>query len=91
LRGIFCYDRGRNFGNYRQIASLREYLLISQTESRLEQFIRQDGGHWLLREAVGLEATLELPSLEVTVALAEVFANVEFTRSPIRASNPSGR
>jgi Uma2 family endonuclease len=82
------YDRGKKFKNYRQIPSLREYLLVSQKEPRIEQFIRQESGFWLLREAAGIEATLELPSLQITVALGEVFAKVEFTPVPIRPSSP---
>src|SRR6266446_9871640 len=30
------YDRGKKFEHYRQIPSLREYLLVSQTEPRIE-------------------------------------------------------
>lgn len=83
-----AYDRGKRFEHYRQIPSLREYLLVSQKEPRIEQFIRQESGFWLLREAAGLDATLELPSLKITLALAEVFAKVEFTPAPIRSATP---
>jgi len=38
-----------------------------------------------MNEAAGLEATLELRSLKITVALAEVFAKVKFVPTPIRA------
>ena len=79
-----AYDRGKKFENYRQIPSLKEYLLVSQKEPRLEQFIRREDGQWLLRETVGLDATLELSSLQITLALSEVFARVEFVPSPIR-------
>jgi Uma2 family endonuclease len=83
-----AYDRGKKFEHYRQIPSLREYLLVSQKEPRLEQFIRQESGDWLLHETAGLDATLTLPALEVTLALAEVFANVEFSPAPIRTTPP---
>ena len=83
-----AYDRGKKFEHYRQIPSLQEYLLVSQKEPRIEQFIRQESGFWLLREAAGLEATLELPSLKITLALAEVFAKVEFTPAAIRLHTP---
>ena len=73
-----AYDRGKKFEHYRQIPSLREYLLVSQIEPRIEQFIRQPNSEWLLREASGLNATLALPSLEITISLAEVFRNVKF-------------
>src|SRR5947199_6445650 len=46
-----AYDRGKKFEHYRQILSLKEYLLVSQKEARIEQFIRQANGRWLLNEA----------------------------------------
>jgi len=39
-----AYDRGKRFALYRQIPSLREYLLVSQHKPLVEQFIRQDNG-----------------------------------------------
>jgi Uma2 family endonuclease len=82
-------DRGKKFENYRQITSLLEYLLVSQNEARVELFARQMDGSWVLREAAGLEAKLELPSLQITLDLSEVFAGVEFVPVPIRPK-PSG-
>jgi len=82
------YDRGKKFENYRQIPSLREYLLVSQKEPRIEQFVQQPNGQWLLRDAAGLDATLALPSLEIDLFFAEVFAGVEFVPAPIRAQTP---
>ena len=83
-----AYDRGKKFEHYRQIPTLREYLLVSQTEPRVEQFLRQPDGHWLLSEAVGIEAQLELPSLRVTISLAEIFAKVNFAPFPMRPASP---
>jgi len=73
-----AYDRGAKFELYRQIPSLQEYLLASQRQPRIEQFIRRPGEEWLWREASGRDAKLVLPSLNITIALAEVFAKVEF-------------
>src|SRR5882724_2609793 len=79
-----AYDRGKKFENYRQIPSLREYLLVSQTEPRIELFTRQANGEWNLKEAVGLDAEIELPLLKITLRLAEVFAKVKFTPATLR-------
>jgi Uma2 family endonuclease len=82
-----AYDRGKKFEHYRQVPSLQEYLLISQREPRIEQFIRKPD-RWELREAAGLNAHLDLPSLSIALDLAEIFANVEFVPTPIRAATP---
>src|SRR3989442_11887466 len=85
------YDRGKKFEHYRQIPTLQEYLLVSQKEPRIEQFIRQADGRWLLNEAAGLEATLDLPSLRIPLPLAEVFAKVKFVPASIREASPRSR
>jgi Uma2 family endonuclease len=84
-----AYDRGKKFEHYRQIASLREYLLVSQDEPRIELFIRQPDGAWLMTEAVGLGSRLEVPSLGISIALAEVFAKVQFVPAPVRSVSPT--
>jgi Uma2 family endonuclease len=79
------YDRGRKFEHYRQIPTLREYLLVNQHEPRLELFIRQADDSWILRVAKGLEATLPFPGLGVAIRLADVYADVDFPRVPLHA------
>lgn len=79
-----AYDRGQKFLHYRQLPSLREYLLVSQHEPLLELFSRQDENLWALRQAVGLDAQLEVPTLGITLALAEIYAGVEFPPQPLR-------
>lgn len=73
------YDRVRKFEHYRALDSLREYLLVSQAEPRIEQFVRQeDGKTWLFSEETGLAATLTLPSIQCQLGLAEVYSRVRF-------------
>jgi Uma2 family endonuclease len=83
-----AYDRGRKFEHYRQIPTLQEYLLVSQTEPRIEQFMRQANGRWLLNETAGMDKKLELPALKITIALSEIFAKVNFVPGPIRPASP---
>ena len=82
------YDRGTKFEHYRQIPTLQEYLLVSQKAPRIEQFIRQADGDWLLKQAAGMEKGLELPSLGIVISLAKVFAQVSFLPAPIRPPAP---
>ena len=81
-----AYDRGKKFENYRQIPTCREYLLVSQKEPRIEQFIRQPNGEWTLKEAAGMGAEIKLPSLGIVLQLSEVFAKVQFAPARLRTS-----
>ena len=67
------YDRGAKFTHYRSLVTLREYLLMSQTEYRVEHYARQPGNHWLLTEYQDLDDRIDLASLDVHLHLAEVY------------------
>ena len=71
-----AYDRGRKSEQYRQIPSLREYLLISQKERHIESMVRGEK-EWTLHEASGPNGTIELPSLGVTLSLSEIYLKVD--------------
>ena len=71
-------DRGEKFIRYQQIETLRSYLLVSQTEPRVELFERGENGHWDYSMVAGLENTIAIPPLGVTLALSEVYDQVEF-------------
>lgn len=68
----------RKFAHYRQIPSLREYLVVSQDEAKIEQHQRTGNNLWLLREVTGIDQTLHLASLNLDLALSEVYAKVTF-------------
>ncbi len=72
-----AYDRGRKFAWYRQIPSLRDYLLVSQREARVDHYTRTDDGAWLLRAADGLDAVLHLQALDCELPLREIYAKVD--------------
>lgn len=72
------YDRGDKFAQYRNIASLREYVLVSQNQPRIEVFTRQCEGSWLMRVVDDMAACVALESVGVTLNLADVYARVEF-------------
>ena len=86
-----AYDRGQKFALYRQIPSLREYLLVNQHEPLVEQYVRQDGGQWLLNAVAGLENKLSLPSVGITIEMAYVYTDVRFKPGPWRHEMPDNR
>jgi Uma2 family endonuclease len=73
-----AYDRGKKFEQYRQIASLREYVLVAQDEPLIERFQREGEGRWVLTSIAGMTGVIRLDSLEVELPLAEVYDKVNF-------------
>jgi Uma2 family endonuclease len=71
------YDRGSKFAHYRKIPSLVEYVLVSQRQYRIEQYVRQSDGPWLRSEVCGLKSKLELPSIQCSIELAEIYERIE--------------
>lgn len=81
------YDRGGKFAHYQTIESLAEYVLISQTQPRIECFTKDEDASdkWIYRKADSMEAMIELESIKGRLALADVFANVDFERARSKA------
>lgn len=69
-----AFDRGRKFNAYRQLDSLRDYLLIAQDVMRVELFSRTDEDKWLL--TVVERGSVLLPSLNMSLGLADVYERV---------------
>ena len=72
-----AYDRGDKFALYRQIPSLREYLLVSQGRVLAELYARDDQGRWTLTDYRSLTDRIPLASLDSTLSLAEVYDKVD--------------
>src|SRR5947207_2358678 len=70
------YDRGKKSGFYRTIESLAEYLLVAQDECRVEQYLKQPDGRWLLSDYRSPEDVVELSSIQCSLALKEVYDKV---------------
>ena len=70
-----AYDRGGKFSHYRKIATLQEYLLVTQDQPSIERYVRQ-GDVWILTEAEGLEASMPLESIDCVLSLREVYDKV---------------
>lgn len=70
------YDRGRKAEHYRRISSLEEYLLVDQTEPRVERYRRRGEREWLLTEVSGLGERVELHSIDGALALRDVYERV---------------
>jgi Uma2 family endonuclease len=72
-----AYDRGEKFAAYRELKSFREYVLISQTQPLLEQYIKQQDGSWKFLATKGLDATVKLETINCTLALRDIYNRVD--------------
>ena len=72
------YDRGDKFRQYRNLASLQEYVVVSQTEAVVETFVRKPDDSWSLSTFAGMETTLAFGSIPLRIPLREVYAGVKF-------------
>ncbi|NJL46671.1 MAG: Uma2 family endonuclease [Leptolyngbyaceae cyanobacterium SM2_5_2] len=68
-------DRNEKLMNYRQIASLEEYVLISQTQLVVEIYRRNSAGAWQ-GEVIEGDGNLTLASLGLTLSLADIYDEV---------------
>lgn len=69
-----AYDRGEKFAHYRRLASLQDYVLVSQREPRIEVFRRTTNGRWELAEAVA-GGRIRLESIGVELVVDDVYAS----------------
>jgi Uma2 family endonuclease len=71
------FDRGDKFALYRKIESLKEYVLVSQTEPRVETFVRLEQGGWTFTEFVGPDAVCRFASVDCNIPLAAIYEGIE--------------
>jgi Uma2 family endonuclease len=67
---------------YRTIPTLQEYLLIDQTQRHVEQYVKQRAHQWLFTEFDDEAANLTLVSVNVEIALADLYESVAFYNCP---------
>jgi Uma2 family endonuclease len=70
------YNRLAKAAYYRTIESLVEYLLIAQEEYRVEQYVKQTDGHWLLSDVRSLENAVELKAIGCSLTLRDIYDRI---------------
>ncbi len=59
-------------------SSLKDYMLISQEKYHLEHFARREDDTWLFWETKSRDGTIQLPSIECTLLMEDIYEKVEF-------------
>jgi Uma2 family endonuclease len=71
-----AYDRGQKFLHYQQMPTLKEYVLVSREAARVELFTRGENSEWKYKMVSGTDASAHFPSIDCTVALADIYRDV---------------
>lgn len=69
-------DRGRKAVHYKRIPTLKELLLVSQDDPRIELYRRGENDEWRFIEASGLDASITLESVGCVLPLSDVYERV---------------
>lgn len=67
------HDRGEKFKLYRDIPSLREYILIDSLSVRAEAFRLNTNNHWELEEYTTIHDVLHIPFLNISLPLQALY------------------
>lgn len=72
------YDRGHKFDLYKDIPSLKEYILIDSESISVEAFYLNDKQNWELIEYKAIEDALKFVSMGFEVKLSDIYKRVKF-------------
>lgn len=73
------FDRGEKFWRYRtHLASLTDYVQVSQALPLIEHFRRQSNDEWVLSTVSDMAGSLNLASINCTLRMSEVYDRVSF-------------
>jgi Uma2 family endonuclease len=72
------YDRGAKFNFYKQIPTLREYVVVESEHPRVECFRRTEDDKWLVEMYDDLEAAMQLESVAGEIPLRQIYNKVSW-------------
>jgi len=72
------FDREDKFRFYRSIPEFREYVLVSQQEFLVQQYIKNESNQWLFQEYEGESATVSFTSVGVEMLMSDIYELVIF-------------
>ncbi|WP_396167365.1 Uma2 family endonuclease [Flavobacterium sp.] len=72
------YDLGQKFELYRQIETLKEYILIDSEQLNVIKYYRNQDQSWLMTEYKSIQDSFEIEALEIKLRLSDIYDNVKF-------------
>jgi len=75
------YDRGTKFKLYRDIPTLKEYVLIDSEAVNVEIFRINDIGHWQLEEFKTADEVLNLTAIDFQITLSKIYEGTKLFKT----------
>ena len=75
-------DRTEKLSAYKQIKSLKEYVLVSQDTIRIDVYRRMRGDRWQWELLSDISEELHLESVGLTLSVAQIYRRVKFPARP---------
>ena len=75
------YDRGEKFKLYRDIPSLKEYILVESENIGIEIYRINEREHWELEELKKMEDTLLIKTIQQSIPMTEIYEDAEFLKA----------
>lgn len=70
------YDRGEKFKLYRDIKTLKEYILVDSESLHIEVFRLNENNHWELEEYNNADGDLQIKSINENILITEIYDGV---------------
>lgn len=71
------YDRGEKFKLYRDIPTLKEYILVDSESIHIEVFRLNENNHWELEEYNSTENLLHIKAINENILISEIYEGVK--------------
>lgn len=75
------HDRTQKLDGFLASPSIKEFLLVNQTEMRVEHYARQNSKQWIYRIYNERDDVISLDSIQCKLSLTEVYAQVKLSES----------
>ncbi|MBK8054145.1 MAG: Uma2 family endonuclease [Saprospiraceae bacterium] len=75
-KSTYDYDKGQKFTLYRDIESLREYILIDSMSVRVEYYCKNGDGSWTLKDYRSIEDKFTIETIAEELLLSDVYTDV---------------
>jgi Uma2 family endonuclease len=80
------FDRGDKFSSYRLTPSMKEYVLVSQKEKKIETYYRSEDNEWHFGKII-TEGRIQLYNHPFELDIEDLYRNIDF-KDPFASAEP---